>query len=76
VPKDEACAKQIKKLTLTNLYNQDLTWLQYAHQALDEAVFAAYGWPVLSDRQTILNNLVALNAQRFCQQSARLAAED
>ena len=34
-----------KKRTLTNLYNASPTWLENAHKALDEAVFAAYGWP-------------------------------
>jgi len=31
--------------TLTNLYNNLPTWLVDAHRKLDEAVFAAYGWP-------------------------------
>ena len=35
----------LKKRTLTNLYNQWPTWLDNAHRRLDEAVFAAYGWP-------------------------------
>ena len=34
-----------KKRTLTNLYNTRPTWLELAHKKLDEAVFAAYGWP-------------------------------
>ena len=45
VPRDEECAKELKKRTLTNLYNQRPTWLDMAHRRLDEAVFAAYGWP-------------------------------
>ena len=44
VPKDPDCAESLKKRTLTNLYNQRPTWLAQAHQKLDEAVFAAYGW--------------------------------
>jgi len=32
----------LKKRTLTNLYNQRPTWLQLAHQRLDQAVIAAY----------------------------------
>lgn len=41
---DAACAKDkdLKKRTLTNLYNQRPTWLRLAHKALDEAVLAAY----------------------------------
>ena len=34
------------KRTLTNLYNQCPKWLQLAHHKLDEAVLAAYGWPL------------------------------
>jgi type II restriction/modification system DNA methylase subunit YeeA len=53
-----------KKRTLTNLYNQRPTWLDLAHKKLDEAVFAAYGWPNdLSDEQ-ILEKLLALNLER------------
>jgi hypothetical protein len=35
----------LAKRTLTNLYNERPTWLALAHQKLDQAVFAAYGWP-------------------------------
>lgn len=59
-----ATAAELKKRTLTNLYNQRPTWLQLAHRKLDETVFAAYGWPPdLSDEQ-ILERLLALNLQR------------
>ena len=61
VPRDEECAKQLKKRTLTNLYNQRPTWLDLAHKKLDQAVFAAYGWdPGMSDEQ-LLEKLLALN---------------
>ena len=61
VPRDEECAKELKRRTLTNLYNERPTWLDLAHKKLDEAVFAAYGWdPGMSDGQ-ILENLLALN---------------
>lgn len=36
---------QLKKRTLTNLYNDRPTWLELAHLDLDRAVLAAYGWP-------------------------------
>ncbi|HVP13774.1 MAG TPA: type IIL restriction-modification enzyme MmeI, partial [Phycisphaerae bacterium] len=36
---------QLKKRTLTNLYNDRPTWLELAHLELDRAVLAAYGWP-------------------------------
>jgi hypothetical protein len=41
LPKDNRCARQLAKRTLTNLYNQRPTWLEMAHRQLDEAVFAA-----------------------------------
>ena len=36
---------ELRRRTLTNLYNERPTWLDLAHKKLDEAVFAAYGWP-------------------------------
>lgn len=41
---DAACAKDknLKKRTLTNLYNERPTWLKLAHRRLDEAVLASY----------------------------------
>ncbi len=63
VPRDAECAKELKKRTLTNLYNERPTWLELAHKRLDEAVFAAYGWKSdLSDEQ-ILERLLTLNEQ-------------
>jgi len=44
LPKDEDAAKELKKRTLTNLYNARPQWLANAHAALDEAVAEAYGW--------------------------------
>ncbi len=44
VPRDAECAAKLKARTLTNLYNQRPTWLDLAHETLDAAVFAAYGW--------------------------------
>jgi len=44
LPKDEAAAKELKKRTLTKLYNDRPVWLDNAHKALDEAVAEAYGW--------------------------------
>jgi hypothetical protein len=34
--------KDLKKRTLTNLYNERPTWLKLAHRELDRAVLAAY----------------------------------
>ena len=61
-------ATEIKKLTLTNLYNQRPTWLQLAHEKLDAAVAAAYGWPSDFPDTEILERLLALNLQRAAAQ--------
>lgn len=50
--------------TLTNLYNHPPAWLQSAHRNLDEAVFAAYGWPADLGDDEILERLLALNLER------------
>ena len=50
--------------TLTNLYNARPTWLELAHKKLDEAVFAAYGWPSDLSDEEILEKLLALNLER------------
>ncbi len=59
--------KALQKRTLTNLYNAKPAWLAMAHQQLDQAVAAAYGWqddtPDLSDDE-ILKRLLALNLAR------------
>ncbi|HRW66066.1 MAG TPA: class I SAM-dependent DNA methyltransferase [Candidatus Competibacter sp.] len=63
IPKPEHAA-ELKKRTLTNLYNQRPAWLANVHRALDEAVAAAYGWPVDLDDDEVLRRLLALNRQR------------
>jgi hypothetical protein len=64
VPKAPDCAESLKKRTLTNLYNERPTWLAQAHEKLDAAVFAAYGWdPALSDEE-LLERLLHLNLER------------
>jgi hypothetical protein len=50
--------------TLTNLYNKRPAWLAEAHRKLDEAVFAAYGWPPTLTDSEILERLLALNHER------------
>jgi type II restriction/modification system DNA methylase subunit YeeA len=54
----------LKKRTLTNLYNQRPTWLNNAHKQLDAAVFAAYGWPADLSDDDVLARLLALNLER------------
>jgi type II restriction/modification system DNA methylase subunit YeeA len=69
LPRDEEAAKELKKRTLTNLYNVRPQWLSNAHGALDEAVAEAYGWGddwragVLTDDE-ILARLFRLNQER------------
>jgi type II restriction/modification system DNA methylase subunit YeeA len=66
IPRAEHAA-ELKKRTLTNLYNARPAWLDHAHQALDAAVAAAYGWgdynPDTPDTE-ILRRLLALNLER------------
>ena len=59
-----ATASELKKRTLTNLYNQRPTWLANDHAALDAAVAAAYGWSDGLSDVDILERLLALNLQR------------
>ena len=61
VPRDEAAATELKKRTLTNLYNARPQWLADAHAMLDSAVAAAYGWPVDISDDAALRKLLALN---------------
>jgi hypothetical protein len=63
----EADLKALQKRTLTNLYNLRPQWLAHAHEQLDLAVAAAYGWTdysadMLDDE--ILKRLLALNLER------------
>jgi hypothetical protein len=57
----------LKQRTLTNLYNARPAWLAMAHERLDQAVAAAYGWgnysPAMADEE-ILRRLLALNLER------------
>ena len=67
----EADAKALQKRTLTNLYNQRPAWLTAAHQQLDAAVAAAYGWTDYTadmPDDEILRRLLALNLQRAATQ--------
>jgi hypothetical protein len=59
-----ATEAELKKRTLTNLYNQRPTWLDLAHKRLDAAVFDAYGWQHDLSDEDILSRLLALNLER------------
>jgi len=57
----------LKKRTLTNLYNARPAWLDNIHKELDAAVAAAYGWddytPAMPDEE-FLSRLFELNLIR------------
>ena len=58
---------ELKKRTLTSLYNDMPPWLRIAHAQLDRAVFAAYGWREDPDDlpgEEMLQRLLALNLER------------
>jgi hypothetical protein len=64
VAKDAECAESLKKRTLTSLYNEQPAWLQLAHEKLDAAVLAAYGWDATISDDELLAKLLALNLER------------
>jgi type II restriction/modification system DNA methylase subunit YeeA len=76
VPKDAAAAAKLKTRTLTNLYNESPAWLTAAHRKLDEAVFAAYGWPADLPDDELLAKLLELNLSRAGTESADAAEDD
>ena len=61
VAHDEAAAKEIKKRTLTNLYNARPQWLADAHATLDAAVAASYGWDADISDDDMLRELLVIN---------------
>ena len=60
----DVSAAELRRRTLTNLYNQRPTWLANAHATLDAAVADAYGWPAALSGEEILERLLALNLKR------------
>lgn len=70
---------ELKKRTLTHLYNTRPAWLAMAHATLDQAVAAAYGWadytPDLSDDE-ILKRLLALNLSRAASSGLAAGADE
>ena len=64
LPKTEAAAVELKKRTLTNLYNARPQWLADAHRDLDAAVAAAYGWRADISEEDALAKLLELNLSR------------
>jgi type II restriction/modification system DNA methylase subunit YeeA len=74
LPKNEKAAAELKKRTLTNLYNARPQWLDDAHHDLDAAVAAAYGWPADISEDDALAKLLELNLARAAAGDA--ASED
>ena len=69
LPVDEDAERELRKRTLTNLYNTRPAWLAHLHRDLDAAVFAAYGWgeagaPAGLKEEVLLSRLLALNLER------------
>jgi type II restriction/modification system DNA methylase subunit YeeA len=64
LPKNDNAAAELKKRTLTNLYNQRPQWLADAHRDLDAAVASAYGWPADISEEDALAKLLELNLAR------------
>lgn len=64
LPISPAKEKELRRRTLTNLYNERPTWLANAHRDLDAAVAAAYGWPADISDEDALARLFALNRER------------
>ena len=63
-PPDSISPTQLKRRTLTNLYNHPPTWLEISHKSLDAAVFAAYGWPPDLTDGEVVSRLLGLNLNR------------
>ncbi len=69
LPADEDAERELRRRTLTNLYNARPAWLSHLHAALDAAVFAAYGWPEAAapdslSEEELLGRLLGLNLAR------------
>jgi type II restriction/modification system DNA methylase subunit YeeA len=61
---DGATDEDLRVRTLTNLYNERPSWLEQAHDRLDRAVHAAYGWEYPLEPDDVLARLVELNLAR------------
>ena len=64
LPKNENATAELKKRTLTNLYNQHPQWLADVHHELDAAVASAYGWPADISGDDALARLLEMNFAR------------
>ena len=64
IPRNKSAESELKKRTLTNLYNSSPQWLLNAHADIDAAVADAYGWPNDISDDEILGRLLRLNLLR------------
>ncbi len=69
LPVNEDAEIVLKRRTPTTPYNKRPAWLTNLHDALDAAVFAAYGWPEAGEpdelgEEDLLGRLLALNLER------------
>ena len=64
VARDDAASAQLRRRTLTNLYNSRPQWLADCHAVLDAAVAAAYGWPADISAADALRELLEFNVTR------------
>ena len=81
LPVDEEAEQQLKRRTLTNLYNARPAWLAHLHRDLDAAVFAAYGWaeagaPEELGEEELLGRLLALNLARAGSESLQSSFDE
>jgi type II restriction/modification system DNA methylase subunit YeeA len=76
LPKNDKAAAELKKRTLTNLYNARPQWLADAHRDLDAAVAAAYGWPAGISEEEALAKVLELNLARAGTEGAAAAQLD
>ena len=65
VARDDSAAKDLKSRTLTNLYDTRPHWLADAHEGLDAAVAAAYGWDAGISEDEALVELLSLNSSWY-----------
>ena len=68
VARSPECERDLESRTMTKLYNARPTWLTNAHQRLDRAVAAAYGWPEDISTEDALAALLELNRERAAAQ--------
>ncbi len=59
-----APVRELRRRTLTNLYNERPRWLVDAHATVDDAVAAAYGWGTALTDDDALHELLKLNLSR------------